>query len=619
MKLITTLLLACAAAGLSPSASAQTPITFGRWGPANGGLQLYVQPGGTGSGTRSAPLPSITAALAIIHTTTTNPLQPFSINVLPGIYSVASGETFPLDLPAYGVSIEATDDGLMTPPVWILQGTSLSTDLIDVTKYFSTAAFLTGNPAFVLALLLPPSQIQGLTIQGGHRGVHVEPSVNILPGDTITTFVEIRDCDINHNRTGVRVLTNPGRRSEVVVEHNYIHENGEEGVGIGLELVNTGGVEGDVTVSSCLVRANRIWDNALANVVISNTTGDASFSQDRLFSNFIDLSPLNVVIVDAAPRLANNTIANAFSTASVTGLGISYSNAVPNGVLWLLNNIVWNPLVADITTAGTFLTKVDRNDFNNGPFIGTLTNFSLLPPFTIGAPAPEDLHLQAIATTPAIWSGGEPSYVRTGPVGGATIFDAAMTMMVGGSPVRIDVPIDVDTDPRILQVATEGFLLDIGADEVSSPGAAATLGSLLQLNFVSTTPAAGFDRWGNLTTPGGTGTGTLTVSHPAGSTAVLALCPVFTSPSLVTNPNPAIDANTIVVPLGNCGLELNSSVVFVTGTPVNPNLTSFTLTLPGAGGSPEAEIYMQAIVTPPGGPFLSSGWLSNRLRMEIDP
>jgi hypothetical protein len=100
---------------------------------------------------------------------------------------------------------------------------------------------------------------------------------------------------------------------------------------------------------------------------------------------------------------------------------------------------------------------------------------------------------------------------------------------------------------------------------------------------------------------------------------VLALCPVYTSPGLVTNPNPAIDANTIVVPLGNCGLELNSSVVFVTGTAVNPNLTSFTLTLPGAGGSPEAEIYMQAIVTPPGGPFLSSGWLSNRLRMEIDP
>lgn len=580
MKHLSSVLLLSAVAALGDRSFAQG--NFGPWTVPGSGIALFVSVNGSDTAnsgfTRGSPFATIQHALTVADQTFTS-LIPVTINVLPGTYSI----TTPINVPAFGIALEALDDGSLIPPTWTLSGNT-SVDVIDVPSLF-------GPSATSPNLSLPPSIILGFDIQHGVNGIHVFPPPNA--GTPLTTRLEIRDCEIHLNQTGILVTTVAGQRSEAVIEHNRIHDN-FLGPGIGVELDNAG-------VSSCLVRANRIWDNP-TNVLLNNSAGDALLSQDRLFSNFIEQGNIGIRMNNSAARIASNTIA--FATGGLSPVGINYKNTAPNGILVLLNNIIWNPGVVDIVMSGiNFTTFVFNNDIEDvvNPFAGTNGNFTLTPPF-VGGAAPENLHITKVLTSPAIWGGANTTFVNAAS-NGSVPFPAAMTMSVAGSNVRIDIPIDVDTDPRVLQAVGEpAFTPDLGADEISE----------VALAFLAASPVTlGFDQLGNMTPQAsGTGLGTLTITHPAGASAVLAMGPLFAASP--------VDTNSILAPVGNVLLELNSSVVFVPPSSTTGTSSTFSLTLGGASGMPEAEIFLQAIVTPAGGAFLGSGWFSNRLRMEID-
>jgi hypothetical protein len=309
---------------------------------------------------------------------------------------------------------------------------------------------------------------------------------------------------------------------------------------------------------------------------------------------------------ECAPRLTNNTVAFArpFSSSG-TPKGIQYRcfTAI-NGRLTLLNNIIWNPGpwnpptgVEDILRLGTFVSEIFNNDIEDptDPAVGTNGNFSLTPPFDLSLGIPDRLHLLPIATTPAIWGGANPLFLRAaGTLTAFVPFNPAMVLLVGGLPVRIDVPVDVDMDSRFLQIPGElAFTADIGGDEIRVAAAA---------------PGLGIDPFGTLTTNTGTTpwSGFLHVTGPANAAVFPMMC--------LNNPGQPTDENTLMMPVGNIRMDLanSSSLPFAAVNAggfvdIPINLGSFN------SAFWEGDAYVQVLVTDATG-----SWVTNRVRLEAD-
>ncbi|MEQ1894509.1 MAG: right-handed parallel beta-helix repeat-containing protein [Planctomycetota bacterium] len=495
-----------------------------------------------------------------------------TINLLAGTYAV----TTPVVVPAFGIALEAYGPG--TPLITL--DASVPLQSIDVFQVNDVLAPGVNVPV----ASLPPSLFSGLHITNGNRGIRINPAPSATSG-TPTMRIEIRDCEIDHNVIGVLVDAD-FLRNECVIEHNRIHDNHDyQPFGIGVHIVH-------VMPSSTLIRSNRIFSNEV-NVQIENLTGDGDLSRDRVFSNFIDDAEWNVFLQNTATRLTNNTIAFCRSFGGGNPLGLVYGTfgTIPNRRLTLLNNIVWNPGFEDIRIQGAGaapIFEVFQNDIEDvaSPFVGTNGNFRLLPPF-VGGVIPERLHLTPTATAPAIWSGARQDFVRalvdsSGGTAQLNVpFDPTMNLVMAGAPVRIDLPCDVDQDPRIVQMIGEAQLSpDIGADEIDFAALAALAGS-------------GVDARGDILPDGNFAwTGTVSASSPAPVAAFL----------LMAFPPDPVNEHLFFLPFGSVQVGLNG-LNLLSGFPTaGTNRIDFALNFgPVDFSLIEAEVHVQALVGDAGG------------------
>jgi hypothetical protein len=599
------LALAAVATSIAPFARGQGPL--GPWNPGN---VLYVSTIGTdiaGSGaTPSTAFQHLTFALTEAAQRTAGNGLPTTINVAPGTYSAATtGETFPISVPAYGVSIEARGS---TAPVFDANSqTSTGFDVIEVRNLIDPWLVLHST---IQPSGLPPTNINGLVLTKGHRGLFIWPLVQ-TGVVSAPVRMEVRDCEMFKNAIGIHDEV-VSFFDEAVLEHNSIHDNFDAQVStapaFGIDIHSQ-------LQSSLLIRANRIWHNEV-NLQIINTTSDANDCRERVFSNFIEKGEQNIFMGKCACHVTNNTIAFATSFGGAAPIGIVYNDGgAVNARLTLRNNIIWNPGqfppttgVEDIHRVGTFIDDVFNNDIEDKLDVDVVlgqANFSEPPNFESTLSMPEDLHIKAIVQSPAIWSGANPDYIRAATDSGGnppqpmTPYDPTMIMLVGGNPMRIDIPVDVDLDSRILQAPTEAsFLPDIGADEVAFT--AATVPSLA--------PFAPIDPFGTISPTGGNWTGNVRVKGPVGANASLMMCLNIPAPS-----NPT-DQSTLIVPLGFTTLDLSNSSTIGFGTINASGFFDFPINLGAfSTGLLESDAYVQALVTDPTG-----NWISARVRVETD-
>lgn len=172
----------------------------GRTYTASGGADYYVDSSNgsdvTGDGSEASPWKTMTHSIANMFGT------PLVLHVAPGVYSVASGESFPITMKS-GISIRGSGDGLT-----IVEGI-LSAPVFHFPK---TAIF---NELTVLS---------GLKITGGESGVKIEgyPSLSITP--------VIRENWITENKFGIYVHTIDGSRAQPLIEDNQIDANTSHGL-----------------------------------------------------------------------------------------------------------------------------------------------------------------------------------------------------------------------------------------------------------------------------------------------------------------------------------------------------------------------------------------------------
>lgn len=148
---------------------------FVRWEDEAGvtSIALYVDPAGSTNNSGLDPataLPTITAALSRAAQNNWLGSFPGTINVAQGLYDADSGQALPLQLPAYGVSLEAYTVGADGLPVIDLATESTGIESNNV-----------GN------VQLPPTEITGLEIirvGENYAGVELAPLIqfNVLSG-----------------------------------------------------------------------------------------------------------------------------------------------------------------------------------------------------------------------------------------------------------------------------------------------------------------------------------------------------------------------------------------------------------------------------------------------------
>lgn len=454
-------LLACA-----PSlASAQIEL-FGNWhdltptGPAT--IELYVSPGGndingeaSGINNPGAPFLTISGALSFALDAMTinggtglDGVLPVTINVFPGNYvagAAGAGEIFPLRIPTHGISLESIGvmNVLLNPTEIIGSGpTSSQNATIFVDEY--------GNPAF------PDSVIRGLGIRPlGGAGIVIAPGVT----EPTDTAIEIRDNFIHGTQCQAGVLWEPGVTDvcQDILEGNIIVTEAPQGGVLGVSIDSPG------VVTAILMRSNQVA-RFETNVEIS---GSAENCRPRLTSNLIQVAERNVVVNGAHPILIHNTIAWAFNyTTQPAVYGI-----LGNGMVDLLNNLLWNPVAgsgagqADDIGPGVIVVQFLANvveDIAPTPlpnFVQGNNNPGLF--VALGARPPcADIHLSL--GSPMIDMGSTQAIVNAN--------GSIPSVAIQGVPVRLDVNLDVDYDPRALfsPAAVGGPILpDVGGDEVA--------------------------------------------------------------------------------------------------------------------------------------------------------
>ena len=475
----------------SATAAAQAPA-YGDWWATGG--ELYVSPTGTpaGPGTLAQPFRSITDITNLVNLNTLN--APLTINVLLGSYTAASGETFPIQLPAYGVTVEAFDLRTGGRP------------LVDAVNAGANETFLfnsLGNTD------LPDSVIRGLDIRNNSAAFNSAELRIDVPSPTEGAeriAIEVRDCEISGQASvAVDLVGQPGINFECVIERNRIFpRNGKEALaGIGVRVL------GSTAPTSPVIRSNQI-NSFPTNVLFF---GGELANQPRLQANFIQVGGVNLSVQSCAPFVVGNTIAYAFAPSNARGVELLN---VPD--MTLAHNLIWNPdhggmgydpddvgpdfssfQDGDPVRGAWFNMDQDDDIYTNVTLTVGLPNFGPLTGYTAGfvggdvgaGAAVTDLHLAANSQMREL--GGTNLEVAPGDL----LWSASE---VPGLPasiwVRRDHAHDFDFDARV-----SGSLVDIGADEcvdllaVAAPSISTTRAATLR-------PAVGtandLDEIGNL-------------------------------------------------------------------------------------------------------------------------
>ncbi len=628
-------LVALGGSALLPHAAAQTEV-FGEWEGANS-VELFVAlpplgvPGNPG--TLAAPVPSITAALALAAANGDLDVNPVTINVTGnGLHDQMSGEVFPITLPAYGVSIEAHYLGGGIRP-------QVSAGGIGATEIFLYDEV--GNPD------LPVSVLRGLTIfnsfnVAGSADVRiaipaVEEDVRIAP--------EIRDCIMTGEPNfGVQIFSTPGAAMDPVLERNLI-TGIDPFFGIaGVDIVS----DEDGGTMSALIRSNEIT-RYQSNLRI---TGGGLSNQCRVESNFISVGETNVELAGCAPYIMNNTIAFAFSNAAPVATGISW---VGMPALGLSNNLIWNPdqgAVMGVDIAGplavfaasggdlrreAFFNVDEDNTLFAATVGGTLGVVTIYDTVTQGGPlfvgldfgngvGATDMHLTPLS--PMIDFGLTDPWVTTLATGVSSI---NVPGPLGARDVRMDTVYDGDFDARLA-----GTSVDVGADEFIGirdglPQASLTRDAML-MPTIGSTFGIDMDELGNMIPDdGGLWNTQVDIVGTPGDFAFLFAGFTFddfaTTAAAVTVENRFLMQNTIiaglipgVVTICNMGLQLGAGFQQFNSGPIPANgILRTNLTFGAAQlGLTEGEVQLQALVLGPATAGGIGAQMTNRLTLEVN-
>ncbi len=548
------LLLAVALFALPVSSRAQS----GPYGPWDGGTRLYVSATGgadTNPGTFAAPFRTITFALTQAAPSFAAGV-PVTINVMPGLYDVALGESFPLAFPARGLSLEAHSPGA------VIRGNGAST-VLDC-----DSPGLSSGPGGAV----PASIVFGMEIENGDAGVGVRLAPSQVGGTALGApeAVEIRRCTIRDCLIGIRVETADGWRDAHVIEQNCIVGDVPT---VGIEIRNDG-------ESSTLIRANKIYDHEI-HIVCVGFSGATSL-QPRIVSNMMWGAETGVYFYDTSAWMVNNSLA--FGRPHSVGLPVYgvLIDGITNGTVTIANNILWNPLGAEVTNFSISITDIqDSNDNQDGAFG---TNISVDPQFVNANPLAPDLH---VTTTSPCVEVGLNAWVVPG-----------LTLTLPTFVVPADLGNEYDLNwPRMDDFDKNGVArVDIGADEVKIP----------VIDFTATGPV---DALGTIHSGGATATVVLTLTtRPADR------CGVYLWSVHSTDP---VYQHTFRIQYGNFLVNFatpGDTALIFNGSAAN-GINTWTWTVDPALFAYESEWYLQGFTTIVG---VARGDMTTRLRLELD-
>ena len=429
-----------------PQAALAQSQAFGDWEGVDS-IEVYVDASAlTGDGSFNLPYGSITEALQDLDQTGALGAVDVTLNLFPtDDYSVQNGETFPIDLPAHGVTIE-THYAVGGMAARITNGGTTQPGVSSLLRVDAV-----GNEA------LSPSVMRGLELENmwgtaaPTAAIRVDPLSSDVPGRIAP---EIRDCRIGGEpNIGVDIIGVANVLNETVLDHNDIIQSDPSlGNTVGVRIDGTDGI-----AMAPLLRSNRV-EEFRTNV---DVFGGADLNQTRLQSNVIVEGDAGVTVDDAAPWLSSNTIVD----ARVAGL--SWSNTVTE--LGFTHNLLWNPQAPDVVgNMGIFNNQpAERMELWNFSEDGGLLVNQIFGNTPSNITNPDFVNAGAgdyrLADTSPLRDVGEAAFVV------APALEAALTSTIstaiGDVSIRRDVAYDRDGLSRV-----QVFQPDIGAYELGAGG-----------------------------------------------------------------------------------------------------------------------------------------------------
>ncbi len=607
------LLLALALASTSDSFAFQA---YGPWHdvntPGDRNLKLYVSTGGNDAGLGSVgdPLRTLTQALVRANAwanSTTGGVT--SINVFPGTYTDnVAGESFPLSVPAFGVSIETYNPAPSSAPASRAQlfgPTAFSAPIIDVNLGAYDPNAVSGLPATV---------IQGLQFELA-MGIQISPNL-AASNLQVPCAVEIRDnlfCTVGPAPAPQAIV--------ILVGEEETHLNVIENNVFGPTEVPTNPVDVCVTEvcnwessgTSTLLRGNSFRNAQHGYWLITPPPWSGSMPtqrQPRIQSNFFQLCHEGIALDVSQPIVVNNTFAFGKWWAPFGNVeAIDHGMAAAANAGTIHNNLFWNIPYVDPTNGPT--TPVDYvgplaalpadnrvtpavPGPSNSPRFVSLSGGSGFDAHPVGSTnAAKDLHLLTQGLiSPAL------------DAGAAAFAGSNLTFALNGYTVRWDTSCDADQEPRQTSFFNAALIPDQGADEAT------------EIRLSLGTPASFADELGNLYDLDVVAANLqlaipLRIETAAPNTTYLvALCSDFTADT-------PIFANALT-PWGNWRLDLGSQTTIAFGTTDSSGLGQIVVSLATAGATLiEGEVYVQAIgYTSPGSPLEYD--LSRRIKLEFN-
>lgn len=459
---------------------------LGTTGLAGAQTAFYVSPTGSDANLGidpAMPLRTVTQAIALARTVSASFVDA-SVNIAPGTYSnddPTAPESFPLDIPAFGLTIEAYGDAAP-----VLDGGTFLSGVFDVDRV-AEAGSVAGD-------FLRPTRIQNLEFTNSTDPISIDPSRwNNAANTPRRTEVGIRDCEFSGiDLNGILITTQEGWTSSHIVERNTIRDDtgsAQFGNGaVGIRVFTFG-------ESSTLMRSNRIV--RVEDPIIVFGSG----SSPRIVSNELSYGERLITLFEGSPYVVNNTLAYVEPRRKNSDFpddlfGINYSGTFDaqgnqdfsSGVF--ANNIVWTPdflneylsggqlvqqlLPAPDLAGGLPFDATYRSDYEDYATAGigpdANLNIGVDPQFVSAT----DLHL--MAGSPLIDAGASgfarlvPNFVATpnSPTLLSTLdsFVSQLEIPFAGGTERVDIPIDVDGDARFAGIGLGVPTVEIGADEV---------------------------------------------------------------------------------------------------------------------------------------------------------
>ncbi|MFH2000672.1 MAG: hypothetical protein ABIK28_13405 [Planctomycetota bacterium] len=395
----------------------------------------------TGPGSAFQPYTTITYAVSQAIVLLNHPTNTYrvTINVKPGTYPDWI-ETYPISLPARGLSIDA-----------YMAQASVGVNLVGSGPLFTQGIFSVDQPGPAGA---PHTVIQGFSLRGTNTAILIDPSILGSTPPGAPDAVRVRHCHIENNNNAVVINNSTGWKSEHVIEDCFIGSNFNTNISV--QNAGTG-------LSSTLIRSNKFYDVPNYHIVVNGNPSALENTKPRIVSNMVYAANTgpgeNIRVSNAAPWIVNNTVADhQLSGSKGVVLNNTHSSTmVANNILWLTNNSSGGSMEDLVLQAGAQATIV-YNDIQDGNYTGN-NNFSADPLFVNQAGF--DLHITA--NSPC------KEYI---PVGAANIGLGIWYLQVGtGSnimTVRRDLARDVDWDPRAIDYtdAVGVMMVDVGADEL---------------------------------------------------------------------------------------------------------------------------------------------------------